>query len=82
MMTTAEAKEAISTLERPNSPREEWAEELLITCCSSDLESKLNHDELWTLLGTINIFQKLSIADKDLAQSFIDKLSSINNNGN
>ncbi len=79
MMTTAEAKQAISTLERPTTPRGEWAEQLLIVACSSDLEEKLSHDELWSLLEAIDTFEKLSTVNKDLAKSFIDKLSSINN---
>lgn len=81
-MTLTEAKQAISTLETPTTPRGKFAEEILLAGCTTDLESKLNHDELWSLLEAISTFEKLSTVNKDLAKSFIDKLSSINNNGN
>ena len=82
MMTVTEAKQAIATLASPTNPREEFAEQLLLIGCTTDLESKLNHNELWSLLEAMNTFEKLAEADKDLAKSFINKLSSINNNGN
>lgn len=82
MMTATEAKQAVSTLERINTPRGKFAEEILLVGLTSDLEEKLSHDELLSLLESISIFEKLAEADKDLAKSFIDKLSTINNNGN
>jgi len=79
MMTVEKATEIIATLQPPTNAREEWAGELLLSGCTTDLEQKISHDESWALLESIDTFQKLVSADRNLAQSYLSSLSKIIN---